>query len=1036
MLIFAPMKRIFMILIALIGALVVPSVWQDAMLATAQTINSTKVVLKGVVVDALGEPLLGVTVQQRGTQARTVTDFDGRFTLAVSDKLPTTLVLSYIGMKTLSVDFNSSVEQRRIVMQDDEKTIKDVVIVGAYGTVQKRSDLVGSAYQVTSKDLQNLPALRVDQMLEGLVPGLTIEANTDTPGSVRSRYNTRIRGDGSLSASKEPLWIIDGMPLYTGGSTNQMPGQNYTISPLSLLNPDDIESITVLKDAVSTAIYGADGANGVILVTLKKGREGKTNVNASVQYGITKMDMSTAPKMLNAEQYMQLAREAWANAGKPEELFPFQDSDLNSYSTTNTNWYDLLYQTGSALQTNISASGGNETSTHYLSASFYQQEPITKGTKTQRASLNSDISFKIGKRVDMGVTLSSTYTYNDMYNLGRTVYRALPIMSPYNEDGSLRLYYKEVVADDEGNPSFKTYRYVFNDIAEREQNIYNQKSLVTDGKLRINVRLIDGLQYQGKYNIHFQNNFEETYNSMKNWTGMDYVDGQEVRTGYSSRQTANYMNWSIVNQLNFNRDFGKHHVDAFGVIEAKSQEYTTVYASGSGFMNDKIQDVSQANVRDGKNSSSTTRALAYRGQVSYSFDRRYYLTFNASREGNSLFGSDVRWAPFASVGVSWNVHNEKFLKLPEWVNVLKLRATYGKAGNSRLGTDQAKGIYSYGESYAYNGETGGQQSGSPNPGLSWETKYTTNLSLRFELFNRVDVEVEYYNANTVNLLSQLPVSRTTGSNKIYRNVGEINNRGIEVTIESKNIVGNKKGDFTWTTLLNASHNSNKLTKLYNHMQTNFTDGTSWIEGSDIHTYYLVRWAGVDPADGMPMWYDKDGNVTKTYSTTNRVATKNSTCDVTGGMTNTFTYKDFSLRTLIKYQIGGYTRGGVYLDIINDGYSIGDQNVAVEMLDHWRQPGDVSVNPKPIWGVSTQSGLSSTRFLLNKTMIQLGNVVLSYSLPAELLKPLSLRKASVSFVGDNLLTWTPYSKSNKNSYKTTMGGYPVNRSYSFALNVGL
>ena len=269
---------------------------------------------------------------------------------------------------------------------------------------------------------------------------------------------------------------------------------------------------------------------------------------------------------------------------------------------------------------------------------------------------------------------------------------------------------------------------------------------------------------------------------------------------------------------------------------------------------------------------------------------------------------------------------------------------------------------------------------------------------------------------------------------MYRNVGEIRNRGIELTIESKNIVAKKKGGFTWTTLLNVAHNRNKLLKLYNGIQKNF-DTTSYIEGYDIHTYFLVRWAGVDPADGMPMWYDKDGNVTKTYNTNNRVPGKNSTCDVTGGMTNTFTYKDFSLRVLMKYQIGGYAYGGIYSDIIDDGFSIGDQNAAVEMLDHWRQPGDVAVNPKPIWGVSTQSSLRSTRFLLNKTMIQLGNIVLTYALPEKLLKPLGMRQASISFVGDNLLTWTPYSSSDKNSYKTTMSAYPVNRTYSIAVNVG-
>lgn len=235
-----------------------------------------------------------------------------------------------------------------------------------------------------------------------------------------------------------------------------MPGQNYTISPLSLINPDDIESITVLKDATATTIYGADGANGVILITTKKGRAGRTNVNVNVQYGIAKLDMSTAPKMLTSEQYLALAHEAWTNSGQREDLFPFQDNELNSYSTTETDWYDEFYQTGNTFQGNVSMNGGSDRSNYYLSGSYYENSPIIKGTKQQRFTLRSNTDFRIGKYVKAGANLSASYNINDLFNLGREVYNNLPILSPYNEDGSFRLYNREVVADDQGNPDRKS----------------------------------------------------------------------------------------------------------------------------------------------------------------------------------------------------------------------------------------------------------------------------------------------------------------------------------------------------------------------------------------------------------------------------------------------------------------------------------------------------------------------------------------------------------------------------------------------------
>ena len=971
--------------------------------------------ITGMVTDAQGNTLIGVTIHLKGSEVRTVSDIDGKFSLNANTNFPVTLVFSYLGMKTKEVKVTKS-QPLTVQMDEDVTVIKDVEIIGAYGTVQKRSDLVGSAYQVGAKQLENMPKGRLDTMLDGLIPGVKIDINSDSPDNSRPRFNVRVRGDGSLSASSEPLWVIDGVPMFTGGHTNQMPGQNYTISPLSFLNPDDIESITVLKDATATSIYGADGGNGVVLVTTKKGREGKVNVNVNVEYGIANIDRSTAPKVLNAAQFMELAKEAYQNAGLDMNVFPYQDNELNLYSTTDTDWSKVFYDTGHTFQGSVAVNGGSGKAEYYLSGSYYQNQSTIIGNEQQRFSLRSTIH-------------SASYNLNDLFNMGRDYYENLPIYSPYYPDGTLRLYNRYVSGvDSEGNPVFKDQKF-FNSVAEREQNENKQKALYVNANFSLKYDIMKGLSYTGQFGIDFQSNLEQMYSSQKNWSGTSVI-GQE---GYSSRQTANITNWNTIHRLNFNRTFGLHSIGALVGFEASSRDYTIVGATGSGFINDYIQDVSYADSRYGSNSSSLSRKESFLGQLTYSFDHRYYLTANARRDGNSQFGSDVRWADFASVGLSWNVHNEKFFKIP-WITVFKLKGSYGANGNSRLGSQEALGLYAYGSSYAYNGENGGVQSGTPNHTLSWETTYKTNLGIRLELFGRLDIDFDWYNHHTKNLLSNLDVSRTTGDTKVYRNVGELRNRGFDLTITSKNIISDKPDGFRWETELNLSHNTNILLKLYNGIQKNF--GTySYIEGYDVSTYFLVRWAGVDPYDGKPMWYDKNGNVTKTYSADERVAGKNSHPDVTGGVTNTLSYKGFTLRFLLNYQFGGYGFSSFGRAMFSDGLYSSSQNQAVDQMDRWQQQGDIASNPKPIWGVSTQSIMNSTRFLYSKTLIRLQNVVLSYKMPNRWIHPIGVNSCVVSLIGNNLLAYSPHSGPDHNSYKTSMSGYPAERTISLSVNVG-
>lgn len=988
-------------------------------------------VVAGTVLDTNGDPLAGVTIQQRGTQNKTVTDIEGRYTIRLKAGAARTLTFSYVGMTTQTLAAKGSM--LRVVMKEDAHSLQDIVVVGAYGTAQKRSDLVGSAYQVNADQLKGLPQQRLDVMLDGLIPGVKIDPNTNDPGSPRTRYEVRVRGEASLTASNEPLWVIDGTPMYTGDKTNQMPGTSYTVSPLSFINPDDIASITVLKDATATSIYGADGANGVILVTTKRGRPGKMRVSVNTQYGIAHIDESTAPKVMNAQQWLTAAQAAYANAGLDMRTFPYQDNELNQYSTTDTDWRDVFYGTGTTFLTNVAVNGGSQKADYYVSGQYYQNDKTIKGNTQQRMSLASNVNLKLHKRVKLGIDLSASYNNNDLFALGREYYELLPIFSPYNADGTYRLY--NMVVDGlnaDGTPRFVKQRFLSNSVPEREQNDNNQKSWYVHTNFNLKYDIIDGLTYTGQFAYDYTSTLEQTYSSQKNWTGMSST-GEAI--GYSRRSSADITNWTTVHRLNFNRTFGKHTVSAIAGFEAGSRDYTTMYVTGSGFINDNIRDVSQANTRDGYNSSSRRRKVSVLGQATYSFDHRYYLTVNGRKDGNSQFGSDVRWANFASIGASWNIHNEKFFHIP-WINVLKLKGSYGANGNSRIGSLQSLGTYTYSDSNSYNGELGGVQGQSPNSRLSWETTYMTNLGLRVAALNRIDFEIEYYHNRTKNLLSQLPVSLLIASTRVYRNVGEIVNKGFEINLTTRNFVANREDGFSWTTDFNLAHNENRLTKSYRGTQVNFTDGISWIEGQDTKTYYLVRWAGVDPYDGSPMWYDANGNITKTYdSVNNRVRGKSANSTVTGGMTNTLSYKGFSLRFLLNYQFGGYAYS-TFASIMNsDGYNVLSYNQAIEQQNFWRNPGDIARNPLPQAGVSTGSSRSSTRFLYRKDLVRLQNVVLTYQLPRALVSGWGLSNASVSLIGDNLMAYSPYSGSDHNSYKTVMSGYPLERTFTLSLNVG-
>lgn len=983
-------------------------------------------IVTGIVADETGESLIGVTVRQKDTNNATTTNIDGEFSIRISPNQTPVLVFSYIGMDTKEVVLNSTQNKINVQLVSTSTALDEIVVVGAYGSLQKRSDMVGSAYQVSSKQLENLPAGRIDQLLDGVIPGMQVAPFTDDASSTKQRITIRVRGEGSMSASNEPLWIVDGTKIYTGDRTNMVPGVSLSISPLTYLNPDDIESYTVLKDATATSIYGSNGANGVIIITTKQGKAGKAKINLSVQSGVSQINKSTQFRVLNAEQYLTLARESYLNSGRDMRYFPFQNNDLNDYENTNTNWTDVFYDTGYYNQTNLALSGGTDKSKYYVSGSYYNQQSTIKGNTQERLSLRTNLDLKLTSKLDFKVHSSLSYNVNNIFNPGRDYLEFLPIYSPTNPDGTYRLYNKSIEGSDPlGNPIWKTTRFL-NSVPEREENDHRQKALAANVNLSLEYNIIDGLNSTTQFGIDNQNINEDKYDARTNWSGLSSTEGP---IGYSQRNNSSFMLWTLIERLNFNRTFGDHSVSGILGGEASSSDRVSIGATGSGFINDKIKEVSYAIDRKGSSSRSTSRSLSFFAQASYSFDERYYLTVNGRRDGNSGFGSDAQWGNFGSIGSSWNIHNEDFFDADK-INILKLKASFGSNGNSRIGSQEALGLYSYSSSDIYMGEIGGSMSGSPNKGLSWETAYITNLGLRIKLFNRVDIELEAYNKKTVDLLSNLDVSRTTGDTRSYRNSGKILNQGIEATVGIDLINNN---DFSWFLEINAAHNRNKLLELYNGIEK-VMGNYIWREGHGLNTFYVVRWAGVDPRDGSPLWYDSNDNITRTFNNNNRVPWKTSSPDVFGGIRSNASYKNLSVNMLLTYVLGGYSFSSFGRNVMSDGLNIMDENQSINQLDRWQKPGDVASAPKPIWGTSTGSVMSSTRHIYKTTHASLKNLSVSYLFNADWLKSSGIQSCSLSLIGDNLLLWTPYAKKEMNTYRQSISGFPSETSFSLGINL--
>lgn len=982
--------------------------------------------IKIQVAGADGQPLSGATVTLKKNNRSWVTDAQG--VINMEAEKGDVVVISYVGHATQELKIGDTKKTLIVKLAPKENTNEEVVVM-AYGQKKKKTEMVGSAYQINSDKIATMPPGRIDAILEGQMPGVRVTLNSDDASSTKQRMNIRIRGTGSFSASNEPLWIIDGTPVFTGDRTNLIPGIQTAVTPLSYINPADIESITVLKDAAAAAIYGANASNGVILVTTKSGGIGKPRVSLSLQNGFSTINKSTKFKTLNASEYMQLAKESYVNSGKDLSTFPYNDNDLNTYSNTDTDWLDQFYGTGVVNDVNLALRGGTRKFVYSVSGGYFKNQSTIKGNDQSRGSVSSNLKYKVDPKLELVLISRYSNNKNNTFNPGMDYLEFLPIVSPYNNDGTYRLYNKKISGvDANGNPVYTNARF-FNSVAEREQNDDIQKSNVLNNNLSINYEILRGLKSTTQIGVDWQETKQNIYKARTNWEGMD-ASGNAV--GYGTRAYNKTVTKTFIERLNYTKTWGAHTVTGLAGLELMTQKYNTRYLSVGGFKDDDHRNVDFAETVISRDSSMReTKSASYFAQLEYNYDKRYYMQVTGRRDGNSTFGTEARWGNFASAGVGWNLKRE-FLQDVKAIDYLRIDATYGNTGNSRISNQETYGIYSFSNSYNYDEKTGAVISSIPNRRLRWESANQTNLKLNLGLWDRLTFLIEAYRKKTVQAIVGAPVSRTTGETSAQSNTGELMNEGIETTIRW-DVVKNDNTGLLWSIELNAAHNRNKALKLYNENDRTFGNYI-WSEGYDINTLYLIRWAGVDPRDGAPLWYDANGNLTRVYSIDNRVPWKSANPDLFGGFRTTFEYKGFMAAALFTYTIGGYQFSTFSRGINSDGLNIEDDNQSINQMDRWQQPGDVALNPKPIWGVSTRSTMNSTRFIYKTTNIRLGNLALGYDFPDKLVTKMGIRELKVNLIGNDLFYLTPYDKSNRNSFKQSRSGYPTETSFLLAINV--
>ena len=986
-------------------------------LATSSTAGTNLAVqqqdqkLKGQVIDATtGEPVIGVNVLVKGTTNGTITDIDGKYEL--NAPAGAILQISFIGYKTVEIAATTS--EQTIKLHEDTETLDEVVVVG-YG-VQKKESLTGAMSTLKENRLKDVTTPTVENMLNGKVSGVYVAPGSGQPGSNGA---VQIRGRATLSGSTSPLWVIDGVIV------GEDPG---------VLNPSDIENMTILKDAASTAIYGSQGANGVIIVTTKMGKSEKMKINASVKLGVSTMTNGKMEVMNGAELY-----DYYASFPNQEDIkFSRWNPELRN---ANFDWGELASQAGFTQDYNISLSGGNEKMSSYFSLGYYSEEGTVKGYKYDRYSFRYRSNYKPFSWLTIKPNISGSMKNTDDSQYDYTAkYTMFPWDSPYDEDGNL-------VPDRYSGWVDSSDLNYLNSISYGNHTA--RKTYEFSGNFDFDIKITDWLTFTSVNNYRWTGYFQSTYTDPRT----DSASGVQGRV--EEEQTNNIQRYT--NQyLTFNKMFGKHSVQALLAYEFMDTSAKVINAKGTGIVSGfEVLDATATPEEVGGNLTEWAKQSVF-AKANYTYDNRYLAEVSLRRDGASNFGDDKKYGNFFSISAGWNINREKWFKA-DWVDVLKLRASYGSVGNIPYSKYPQYGLYSV--SSNYNGIPAILISQVGNKDLTWEQTYTAGVGIDANFFNnRLRFVFDYYNKYTSNILYQVPVSGLTGITSRWQNVGEMRNSGIEITIGG-DIIRTK--DWLWSLDLNMGYNKNKLEKLYgddpNMMIIGGGGNDTSIAGAaekvlkvgySTDRYYLRKWAGVDPKNGAPLWYKNDGSgeTTSNYSEAKQVMTEATSPKLFGGFNTSLTWKNIDLNASFGFSLGGKIYNYSRQEYDSDGaYTDRNQMKLIDGWSRWEKEGDIATHPAASYGNKSNSNKASTRYLEDGDYLKLRSLSIGYNLN---LSKYYIQNMRIYFTAENVFTLTGFSgidpevpayyDETTGTYKSigTAGAnlYPSTRKFMFGINL--
>jgi TonB-linked SusC/RagA family outer membrane protein len=949
------------------------------------TVQQFKV--NGIVIDYVtSEPLPGVSIVVEGTTTGTVTNVDGKYSL-VLPSMNETLVFTYVGYvrQVVPVDGRNIID---IGLRSSIEELDEIVVI-AYGTTP-RSNLTGSVTAISADEIKDVASPRLSTLIQGKSAGVYARTSSGRPGA---SSGLNLRGRGSISTTNSPLWVIDGVVI--GHSEPD-------------INPADVQSITILKDASATALYGSRAANGVILVETIKPTEGVSRLSFNANTGVTQLDRGRFSIMNSQELY-----DYHTN-------FNTTDWFSSDFLNTDTDWWNIATQLGTAQEYNISYMSGVENLKTYISGTYYGEDGAVRGYGWDRYSAMANMELGATERLTIKANVTGNYT--DIDNREHSTYNAhhyVPWDHPYREDGSIV------------EPRTHTdYRWIGRDQHNYLYNLQWNWSKSRAFNLRSNIdftyKITDWLTFSSMNNIGMNFTRDETLDDPRSTTGISDNGRFQGGHGDSRNRFTNQM-------LRFANEFGDHSIQSFLAYEYGDYYGDATNAIGIGIAPglQVLSATSSPRSVTGSTSESARQAVLF--NLQYVYDGRYLGTLSFNREGTSSFGRGSQYGNFWSLSGGWNVHREEFINNIDWINILRLRLSYGQVGNSPSGMPHL-GLYSV------TGQYGGYPSATPSQAanrlLSWETSTTANFAIDTRIYNRISASIDVYERNNSGLLYNVPLSSVSGYTSVWENIGAIRNRGVELVVKPDVIRG---GSFRWDANFNIAFNKNEVQELYENQP--ITSGHKRIDiGHDMDEFFMRKRAGVDPENGHPLWErvveNPEGTTTIELVNNWNQATlewtgKTSEPDFVGGWINTFTYNNFSLMANI------YFVQGVYL--YNSSRETFDSDGAYPTFNHmnlsngwsrWEKPVDIATHPQPVFGGNRLSNRASTRYLENASYVKLRNLTLSYRIPNNFANQIGISRARVYLSADNILTLTKWSGMDPES----AGLYPVARKMLFGINL--